>query len=96
VPAARAVVRAIEDLVSRLRMDAPGGERAIQLSLTLGCLPGQQWCSEFGWEWRLVTAVRFKGYGVVPADSRFVYFPMKDIYELLVSETEVQIAGLMP
>lgn len=40
-------------------------------------------------------AVRFKGYGVVPADSRFVYFPMKDTYELLVSETGVQIAGLM-
>jgi hypothetical protein len=86
VPAAGVVVRAINDLVGRLRTDAPGG--AIELSLTLGFLLGQQWCSEFGWEWRLVTVGRFKGYGVVPADSRFVYFAMQDVYELLVSETE--------
>jgi hypothetical protein len=88
VPAAGVVVRAIDDLVGRLRTDAPGGERAIELSLTLGCLLGQQWCSEFGWEWRLVTSGRFKSYGVVPADSRFVYFAMKDVLDLLASETE--------
>lgn len=88
VPAAGVVVGAINDLVGRLRTDAPGGERAIELSLALGCLLGQQWCSEFGWQWRLVTSDRFEGYGVVPADSRFVYFAMQDIYNLLVRDTD--------
>jgi hypothetical protein len=87
VPAA-VVVRTINDLVSQLRTDAPSGQRAIELSLALGCLLGQQWCREFGWEWRLVTVGTFQGYGVVPADSRFVYFAVKDVYELLVSKMD--------
>lgn len=69
VPAAGVAVRAINELAGRLRMDALDGERTVELSLALGCLLGQQWCSEFGWEWRLVTLGRFQGYGVVPAYS---------------------------
>jgi hypothetical protein len=80
VPATGVVVSAIDHLVGRLRTDVLGRERATELSLTLGCLLGQQWCSEFGWEWRLVTLDGFEGYGVVPADSRFVYFAMQDVY----------------
>lgn len=87
VPAAGVAVRAINELAGRLRMDALDGERTVELSLALGCLLGQQWCSEFGWEWRLVTLGRFQGYGVVPADGSFVYFAMQDVYELLTSET---------
>jgi hypothetical protein len=80
VPATGVVVSAIDHLVGRLRTDVLGRERATELSLTLGCLLGQQWCSECGWEWRLVTLDGFEGYGVVPADSRFVYFAMQDVY----------------
>ena len=54
----------------------------------LGSLLGQQWCSEFGWEWRMVSLPKFSGYGVVPADSRYVYFASKDVYDLLISETD--------
>lgn len=88
VPAPRAVVRAIDELVGRLRADSPGGERAAELARALGSLLGQQWCSEFGWEWRLVSLPGFEGYGVVPSDSRYVYFAIKDIYDLLISETD--------
>jgi hypothetical protein len=88
VPAAAGVVRAINDLVGRLRTDVPGRQRAIELSLTLGCLLGQQWCTEFGWQWRVVTVGTFQGYGVVPADRRYVYFAINDVYELLASETQ--------
>ena len=75
-------------MVGRLRVDAPGEDRAIELSLSLGCLLGRQFCSEFGWEWRQVTLNGFEGYGVVPVDRRFVYFAMQDIYNLLVRDTE--------
>ena len=87
-PAAGAVVRAVNDLVGRLRAEDLDGERASELALALGCLLGQQWCSEFGWEWRLVIEGEFEGYGVVPADRRFVYFPMQDVYDLLVREAD--------
>jgi hypothetical protein len=33
-----------------------------------------------------VTLDGFEGYGVVPGDSRFVYFAMQDVYDLLVGE----------
>jgi len=82
-PSASAVVRAINDVIGRLRADPPGEERAIDLSLALGCLLGQQWCTGLGWEWRLVTVGGFEGYGVVPADRRFAYFPMRDLHDLL-------------
>jgi hypothetical protein len=86
-PAAGAVVRAVNDLVGQLRKDALSQERAAELALTLGCLLGQQWCREFGWEWRYVSIGTFQGYGVVPAGGRFVYFAMHDVHELLVSQT---------
>ncbi len=88
VPPPRAVVRAIDEVVGRLRADHPGGERAAELAGMLGTLLEQQWCSEFGWDWRLVSLRRFESYGVVPPDSRFVYFATKDVYDLLISETE--------
>jgi hypothetical protein len=88
VHAPRAAVRAIDELVGQLRADAPHAEQAVELALTLGCLLGQQWCSAFGWEWRVVTLARFEGYGVVPSDSRFVYFAMQDVYDLLISEAD--------
>ena len=88
VSAPRAVVRAIDELAGRLRAENPGGERAGELAGTLGSLLGQQWCSEFGWEWRMVSLPKFSGYGVVPADSRYVYFAFKDVYDWLVSETD--------
>lgn len=81
-------MRAIDELVGRLRADSPGGERAAELARALGSLLGQQWCSEFGWEWRLVSLPGFESYGVVPSDSRYVYFAIKDIYDLLISETD--------
>lgn len=81
-------MRAVSDLVGRLRTEAPDGKRASELSVALGCLLGQQWCVEFSWEWRLVDLGSFEGYGAVPADRRFVYFPMQDIYDLLVSEAD--------
>jgi hypothetical protein len=82
------VVRAIDEMVGRLRPDNPNEERATELARTLGSLLGQQWRSEFGWEWRLVSLPRFGSYGVVPSDSRFVYFPIKDVHDLLTSQTE--------
>jgi hypothetical protein len=85
---ADAVVGAINSLIGWLRADAPDGERAIEWSAALGCLLGQQWCSGLGWEWRLVTLDGLEGYGVVPADRRFVYFPMQDIHDLLTSEAD--------
>lgn len=42
VPASGVVVSAIDHLVGRLRAGVPGGERATELSLTLGCLLGQR------------------------------------------------------
>jgi hypothetical protein len=88
IPAPHAVVRAINEFVRQLRADLPGGDQAAELALTIGCLLGQQWCGEFGWEWRLVSLPGFEGYGVVPPDRRFVYFPMQDVYDLLISESD--------
>ena len=88
LPPPGAIVRAIDELVGRLRADRPSEKRAAELSGALGSLLGHQWCSELGWDWRMVSLRKFESYGVVPPDSRFVYFPIKDVSDLLVSETE--------
>ncbi len=80
------VVRAINELVRELMAQHPEQEDAVEFSVALGCLLGEQWRSEFGWEWRVVSFGEDEGYGMVPADRRFVYFPLQDIYHLLVRE----------
>jgi hypothetical protein len=82
-PSPAVVVRAINETVRHLREGRPGSSDAESFSIMLGCLLGEQWRAEFGWEWRLVTEDGVGRFGVVPADRRFAYFPMSDIYRLL-------------
>ncbi len=83
-PSPRDTVSAVNEFVGRARGDGMDRERAIELSFVLGALLGEQWRTELGWQWRLVTLGRFQGYGVVSADRRFVYFAMNDLHHLLI------------
>jgi hypothetical protein len=82
-PAPGDTVEAVNELVRRLRSDGVDQAQVTDIAFTLGYLLGEQWRAEFGWEWRHVTYDDgFTGYGVVPADRRFAYFVMNDLYHL--------------
>jgi hypothetical protein len=68
------VVRTINELVRELMAQHPEQEDAVEFSVALGCLLGEQWRSEFGWEWRVVSFGEDEGYGMVPADRRIRLF----------------------
>jgi hypothetical protein len=94
-PSPAVVVRAINETVRHLREGRPGTSDAEAFSIMLGCLLGEQWCAEFGWEWRLVTEDGVSRYGVLPADRRLAYFPMSDVYQLLTdAEDELNLTLL--
>lgn len=83
-----AVVRAIDELVGRVRAEHPSEQRTAELWGALGSLLGRQWCDELGWHWSQVSLRRIESFGVVPPDSRYVYFPVAAVYDLLTGETE--------
>lgn len=82
------IVRAINELVRDLRADRPQDQQVIEFSVALGALLGEQWCRELDWEWRVVIFGQDEGYGVVPADRRYVYLPLQDIYQLFLREED--------
>ncbi len=90
------IVEMIEAAVDDLRDEELSEEEATNLAFPLGYLLGEQVRKTVGWEWRYVTQDNgFESYGVVRPDKAFVYFAMKDIYDLLLnSEDELNLVLL--
>ena len=83
------VVAQIDKTLSALRLQRLPDDKANSIAFTLGFLLGEKWREAFGWDWRFITQDNgFSSYGVVRPDKSYVYFAMKDIYQLLIDRRD--------
>ena len=90
------VVGHIDRTVDRLRRQQIPDGQAKDIAFALGYLLGEQIRATVGWHWRYVTQDNgFTSYGVVSPDRSYVYFTIKDIYDLFrIPEDELNLALL--
>jgi hypothetical protein len=83
------VIAKIDNLVGELLVKNMSDDDANSTAFTLGFLLGEIWRDSFEWEWRYIAQDNgFASYGVVSPDKSFVYFAMKDIYQLLIDSND--------